>query len=52
MDNQGKIDIRGIDPELHHQAKIAALQHRITIGEYYNLAIKEKLARDARKERK
>ena len=45
-------DVKGIDPELHRRAKAAAALRSMAIGQWYNLAIKEKLARDAKKERK
>ena len=45
-------DVRGIDPELHKQARIAALQKGITIGQWYNLALKNQLAKEKGKEKK
>ena len=52
QDEQKITAIRGIDPDLFHRAKMAALQfylsHRIkkTIGRWINEAILEKLKRD------
>ena len=44
-DIQGKISIRGLDPEMFAEARAAAIKKRQTIGEFMNEAIKEKLRR-------
>ena len=49
MDNREKqklTAVRGIDPDLYHRAKMAALQVKVKIGTWINQAIMEKLNRD------
>jgi len=44
-----RITIRNLDKELIRQARLAALKEQITLGEFVNQAIREKLA-DEKKE--
>ena len=46
QDTQKITAIRGIDPDLFHRAKMAALQVKRRIGLWINDAIREKLNRD------
>ncbi len=41
-----RISIRNVDPELFHQARIAALEANITLGKWLHDAIKEKLEKE------
>lgn len=40
--------LRKVDPDLWHQAKVAALQSNITLSAWLNQAIKEKLERSGK----
>lgn len=48
-DIQGKISIRGLDPELFAEARAAALKKRLTIGQWLNSAMAAKLKKEGKK---
>ena len=45
-------DVKGIDPELHLRAKVAAVKRKVTIAQWYNEALANQLKKEERKEGK